>query len=84
MNERIRELALQTKLSPFLTLEHYGTVDALTDLEQMEFKKIHEFAGLIVQECIKMMDTNISGVFNSDWDFETQAKFVKKQFGVEE
>ena len=42
------------------------------------------FAELIVRECLEMMGTNISGTFNSDWDFDTQVKFVKKHFGVEE
>jgi hypothetical protein len=45
---------------------------------------IEKFAELIVRECLETMGTNISGTFNSDWDFDTQVKYVKKHFGVEE
>lgn len=79
MNKRIKELALQAGASRVYDPDH-PTDDPLLRLKHIGIEK---FAKLIVQECIKMMDTNISGVFNSDWDFETQAKFVKTQFGAE-
>jgi hypothetical protein len=49
MNERIKELARQTEFRAVRLLDHYGTVDALTDSEQVELERIEKFAELIVE-----------------------------------
>jgi len=70
MNERIKQLAHEAGL-PTYNPEGIPT-------------KLEKFAELIVKECLEMMGNNISGTFDSDWDFDTQVKYVKKHFGVEE
>ena len=70
MNERIQQLAHEAGL-PTYNPEGIPT-------------KLEKFAELIVKECLEMMGNNISGTFDSDWDFDTQVKYVKKHFGVEE
>jgi hypothetical protein len=56
MNERIKELARQTEFRAVHLLDHYGTVDALTDSEQVELERIDKLAQLIVRECIDILD----------------------------
>ena len=78
MNERIKQLALQTKLRPALLLHHWGKIDALTDSEQEELEQLEKFAQLIVQECARVY-CNID-------DGEIYVEYVnalKKHFGVE-
>ncbi len=84
MNERIKELALHSKLRPALLLHHWGKIDALTDSEQEELEQLEKFAELIVQECIdicmKEFDTGLLMAPQAPWI----AKQIKEHFGVEE
>ena len=69
MNERIQQLALQSKLRPALLLHHWGKIDALTDSEQEELEQLEKFAQLIVQECVrKVRDRGgMCGALASNW-----------------
>jgi hypothetical protein len=55
MNERIKELALHSKLRPALLLHHWGKIDALTDSEQEELEQLEKFAELIVLDFIEIV-----------------------------
>ena len=55
MNERIKELALHSKLRPALLLHYWGKIDALTDSEQEELEQLEKFAELIIGECITVV-----------------------------
>jgi len=75
MNERIEHCLYQAGLTA------QGCWEELDDYAK---EGIEKFAELLVKECLEMMGTNISGTFDSDWDFDTQVKYVKAHFGVEE
>ena len=51
MNEKLKELARQAEFGTVHLLDHYGTVDALTDSEQQTLEKLEKFAELIILEC---------------------------------
>lgn len=64
MNERIKELAFEAKIRAAILLDHYGTVDALTDSEQESLDQIEKFAELIIEECARRCDVvreNVGG-----------------------
>ena len=69
MNERIKQLALQSKLRPALLLHHWGKIDALTDSEQEELEQLEKFAQLIVQECVRKVRNRggMCGALASNW-----------------
>ena len=77
MNERIQQLALQSKLRPALLLHHWGKIDALTDSEQEELQQLEKFAELIVRECCEVAHCNFHV------DGLTLGGIMKKHFGVE-
>ena len=81
MNERIRELALQAKVGPVLLLQHYGTVDALTDSEREGVEQIQRFAELIVQECMNKIENAASQYAEPVWAVEL-INDIKEHFGV--
>ena len=76
MNKRIEELAEQAT--------EEMDQEAFSEDMNIPAEWYQKFAELIVKECLEMMGNNISGTFDSDWDFDTQVKYVKKHFGVEE
>jgi predicted TIM-barrel fold metal-dependent hydrolase len=82
MNERIKQLAEQAKLNPALLLQHWGTIDALTDSEQESLERIEKFAELIVKECGEV-------AYKAFWDNPETVRGIhikekiKQQFGVE-
>ena len=80
MNERIEMLAEQAMAK---AVAKNFTGEKL-ELRMPSEAWAKEFVELIVRECIDLMGTNISGSFESDWDFDTQAKYVKKHFGIEQ
>ena len=84
MNERIRELALQSKLRPALLLHHYGTIDAMTDTEQQELRQIEKFAELLISESCAALWTE--ECHTSDLAFEevkrNEAR-IKQHFGID-
>jgi len=79
MNERIRQLALHSKLRPALMLDHWGKIDALTDSEQEELEQLEKFAELIVQECARVYWNIDDGEIHGEY-----VKALKEHFGVEE
>ena len=89
MNERIKELALHSKLRPALLLNYWGKIDALTDSEQEELEQLEKFAELIVKECMNTIDPKTGTKWIKD---QTQEEFwknqsvhlIKQHFGVEE
>jgi hypothetical protein len=84
MNERIKELALHSKLRPALLLHYWGKIDALTDSEQEELEQLEKFAELIVRECIETLRLV---PYNSDREFGDEVIYqdaVKEHFGIEE
>jgi hypothetical protein len=100
MNERIKLLALHSKLRPALLLHYWGKIDALTDSEQEELEQLEKFAQLIVKECAKIcIEQNVSNldldVIRESGKFTLQdlatkscgenlSNQIKKHFGVEE
>ena len=79
MNERIKLLALHSKLRPALLLHYWGKIDALTDSEQEELEQLEKFAELIVQECSLVADRARSE--DMEWNI---GEIIKEHFGVEE
>ena len=75
MNERIKELALHSKLRPALLLHYWGKIDALTDSEQEELEQLEKFAELIVREC-----ANVA----ADHEALDIYEEIREHFGVEE
>jgi hypothetical protein len=82
LNERIKELALHSKLRPALLLHYWGKIDALTDSEQEELEQLEKFAELIVRECANIDFRREVGL-TADDDYEI-SKVIKVHFGVEE
>jgi hypothetical protein len=76
MNERIKELALHSKLRPALLLHYWGKIDALTDSEQEELEQLEKFAELIVKECSNFLKDTLDDHF--------AAEQLEEHFGVEE
>ena len=73
MNERIRELAEQAKMSTYLFA--YG----------VEFNiSIEKFAELIVQECVAIANRQFSAATGLDDRDCLTAQQMKQHFGVEE
>ena len=52
MNGRLQELAAHAGLNPALMLNHWGTIDALTDSERESLARIEKFAELLMIACI--------------------------------
>ena len=75
MNERIKQLALQSKLRSALLLHHWGKIDALTDSEQEELQQLEKFAQLIVKECSRVAKLEVGTNRVCD--------AIEKHFGVE-
>ena len=72
MNERIRELADEAKMSTYLLA--YG----------LEFNiSIEKFAELIVRECLDIVNRHEYSYHEADPLWET-AQLIKERFGVEE
>jgi hypothetical protein len=72
MNERIRELADEAKMSTYLLA--YG----------LEFNiSIEKFAELIVKECLDIVNRHEYSYHEADPLWET-AQLIKERFGVEE
>ena len=80
MNERIKELALHSKLRPALLLHYWGKIDALTDSEQEELEQLEKFAELIVKECGVALSPMLRDMISRGQAVE----LIKKHFGVEE
>jgi hypothetical protein len=78
MNNRLKELAIQSKIKTAIAFRVWGTIDALTDSEQEDLAQIEKFAELIVRECAN----------RASWAQDTGAVDiggeVLKHFGVEE
>ena len=73
MNERIRELAMQTDRE----CEHLGQSDIGEDW-------VEKFAELIVQECVQTLRNRYMGDNNrEDMEVRRCIEDVKKHFGVE-
>jgi len=71
MNERIRELAAEAKMSTYLLA--YG----------LEFNiSIEKFAELIVKECLDIVNRHEYSYYEADPLWET-AQLIKERFGVE-
>jgi hypothetical protein len=81
MNERIEKLLELVQVNE--QIERLAKQAGCT-IDRMGYGEgnLEMFAELIVLECLEMMGTNISGTFDSDWDFDTQVKYVKKYFGI--
>ena len=75
MNERIRELAIQSGLNAPYGSDHEG-------LQDFDYRK---FAELIVRECANHCDLLLDHKINSEWSRGTHdcSKAIKKHFGVE-
>ena len=85
MNKEIKELAVEAKLGAALLLDYWGGVEALTDSEQEDLKRIEKFAELIVKECVGCIDDGrgeASSMAEHGWRQVCQ-KEIKKHFGVE-
>ena len=87
MNERIKELALHSKLRPALLLHYWGKIDALTDSEQEELEQLEKFAELIVAECLKIAknredEFESAGLLDESNAVGNVAYRISRQFGV--
>ena len=76
MNERIRELAIQSGLNAPYGSDHEG-------LRDFDYRK---FAELIVRECANHCDLLLDHKINSEWSRGTHdcSKAIKKHFGLKE
>jgi hypothetical protein len=76
MNERIKELAIQSGLNAPYGSDHEG-------LRDFDYRK---FAELIVRECANHCDLLLDHKMSSEWSRGTHdcSKAIKKHFGVEE
>jgi hypothetical protein len=67
MNQQIKQLALQAKFGSVIALNHYGTVNALTQTEQAQLEQIQKFAELIIAQCASIVrNTNLEDVEGGD------------------
>jgi hypothetical protein len=87
LNERIKELALHSKLRPALLLHYWGKIDALTDSEQEELEQLEKFAELIVAECLKIAknredEFESAGLLDESNAVGNVAYRISRQFGV--
>jgi hypothetical protein len=73
MNERIRELAIQSGLNSPYGSDHEG-------LRDFDYRK---FAELIVRECVRYFNEDYERDFDSLWR-EDLSKGIKKHFGIKE
>jgi hypothetical protein len=78
MNERIKELALHSKLRPALLLNYWGKIDALTDSEQEELEQLEKFAELIIMECLTICEE----LGDKGMDGHYCADEIQKRFGL--
>jgi hypothetical protein len=76
MNERIRQLATNSRFKSAIALQIWGTVDHLTDSEREDLIRIEKFAEALIREC--------AGVnYNSPFqDGEFHAREVLEHFGL--
>ena len=74
MNERIKELAVQSGLEELLWIGVKGSEDA---------QAVEKFAELIVRECVRYFNEDYQRDFDTMWR-EDLSKGIKKHFGVEE
>jgi hypothetical protein len=97
MNERIKELADQ--LGPVASIGNWGRVEWADNVYPQLGDKMYaaidleKFAELIIQECVELIDNNVTitaaqtydDVFVAVYDTNfANAKKIKEHFGVEE
>jgi hypothetical protein len=73
MNGRLQELAAQAGLNPALMLNHWGTIDALTDSERESLARIEKFAELLMLAC----SNNLS--FHGHIEASEQVEWFKRK-----
>jgi hypothetical protein len=90
MNEKIRELAEQAKI----TFTDYGSGEFLTE-DDISLPRLEKFAELIVRECIGITDDLVNRNVDGSWTsnelytdyngalFEVKRR-IEEHFGVEE
>ena len=81
MNERIKELALHSKLRPALLLHYWGKIDALTDSEQEELEQLEKFAELIVEATLTQVAERAYYTGDRDWSDELDRPWIQLEFG---
>ena len=77
MNERIKLLALQAKI----TFTDYGSGEFL-DENDIDTDRLEKFAELIVKECAKFLEEN-SGYDNANNAWHPEPEELLQHFGVE-
>ena len=83
MNERIKQLATNSRFKSAIALQIWGTVDHLTDSEREDLIRIEKFAELLLADFI---DALHESCFHSSETTENSLNIIidgaKKHFGV--
>ena len=80
MNERIKELADQAKVTVLTSKGHPDIIDGCYIISP---PKLEKFAELIVRECLNKIENEAAQYAEPVWAFEL-VNDIKEHFGVEE